>query len=196
MRRISLCVFMLVLVAALPAAAQGVRPEVSLGYQWQHVSSPVEDSDETVSTNFPLGFNVDVAVPVSGPLSAVGQFDWSHSSPDEIEGQSLSGTGVEASLSTVAYAVGIRWNGKSSPSVTPYVQMLVGGARSSASVTVNGTAAEDIPTENSFMLQAGFGAALALSQKTDVIGQLDYRRLFASGGSNVIRFVGGVRVKL
>jgi hypothetical protein len=196
MRRLFLWVLILLLGAAMPAAAQGVRPEITFAYQWQHVSSGAEDTDETLSQNFPLGFNVDAAFPVMGDLSVVGQFDWSHASPSEIGGESLEGTGVEMALNMTAYAGGVRWSSKSNPSVAPYVQVLLGGAHSSASYTVDGEAGEDIPSEDNFMLQLGGGVAIPLNAKADVIGQFDYRRLFSSDGTNVIRLLGGIRIKL
>jgi hypothetical protein len=47
------------------------------------------------------------------------------------------------------------------------------------------------------LVQFGGGVAVPINDKTSFVGQADYRRIFTEGeGTNTIRFVAGVRIRL
>ena len=174
--------------AAMPAAAQ----DVSLGYQFQRLSGGGE------SENLPMGFNVDASGPFgSGNLSVVGQFDWSRKTASD----SSAGVNSSGSVTVSLFGGGVRWSSMSNPKATSFVQGLIGVARSKFSLScevagVNFCAGFDESTTD-MAIQIGGGVAVPLNAKASVVGQVDFRRLFTEGeGTNSIRFVGGVRIKL
>ena len=114
-----------IVLAAVPASAQ----ELSLGYQWQRFSLAIDDSgnfpDVDDSLTAPLGFNLDVAIPIPGNLDVVGQFDWSRWS----ESAGIFGTSISTSANFTTFGGGIRWSSLANPRVTPFVQGLFGATR-------------------------------------------------------------------
>ena len=187
-----------IVLAAVPASAQ----ELSLGYQWQRFSLAIDDSgdfpnvDESLTA--PLGFNLDVAIPIPGNLDVVGQLDWSRWS----ESADIFGTSLSASANFTTFGGGIRWSSLASPSVTPFVQGLFGATRVTFGCDVTGFDCEDILEEfleqdasaTDLMFQFGGGVAIPMGGWS-VVGQLDYRRFFAEDESiSSIRFVGGIRL--
>jgi hypothetical protein len=171
-------------LAAVPASAQ----EVSLGYQWQRIS--VDDESQSL----PLGFNIDVAGPITPTLDIVGQLDWSRKS----ESETIFGTDVDTTISFTTFGGGIRWSSRANPSATPFVQALFGATRGSFSCEVGGVDCDDfIGEDNSStdpMFQIGGGVAIPMGAWS-ALGQIDYRRIFAEGeGANSIRLVFGVRL--
>ena len=171
-------------LAAVPASAQ----EVSLGYQWQRIS--VDDESESL----PLGFNIDVAGPISPTLDIVGQLDWSRKS----ESETIFGTSVDTTISLTTFGGGIRWNSRANPSMTPFVQALFGATRTSFSCEVGGVDCDDFIGDDTSstdpMFQIGGGVAIPMGAWS-AVGQIDYRRIFAEDeGANSIRLVFGVRL--
>lgn len=170
-----------VMSAAVPAAAQ----DLSLGYQFQRLSA----DGETI--NAPVGFNVDVAAPIAGRLSVVGQFDWSRKS----ESETVFGTSVDATANFATFGGGLRWKGASG-AATPFVQALFGATRASFDNNVAGQQF-DSGSGTDAMFQLGGGLTVPLSGNLNALGQVDYRRIFAEGeGINSVRFVAGIRVGL
>jgi hypothetical protein len=166
-----------------PAAAQ----EVSLGYQFQRFSGEGE------SLSAPLGFNLDVAGPLSGDLDLVGQLDWSRRSESEV----IFGTSVEASFNFTTFGGGVRWSSRANPDMTPFVHALFGATRSSFSCEVAGADCDDFFDEDTSstdpMFQLGGGVAIPMGAWS-ALGQIDYRRIFGGDGLNALRFVLGVRL--
>jgi hypothetical protein len=163
---------------AVPAGAQNL----SLGYQVQRFSS------EGDSVNAPFGFSLSVAG--SGPLTLVGQVDWSR----KHESQVLLGTSVDATANFTAFAGGIRMSGQDRHSASPFVDLLFGAMRSSGSANVAGEKI-DGGSETDKMLQLGGGVSVPMSGGLGFFGQLDYRRVFATDAHvNVVRFVAGIRL--
>ena len=76
--------------------------------------------------------------------------------------------------------------------VTPFAQVVAGAARFAASSDL--FAIEDSETKG--MVQLGGGVAGPINPKLDWLAQFDYRRVFSESGTNAIRFVAGVRLKL
>jgi hypothetical protein len=170
-------------LSAVPASAQ----ELSLGYQWQRVS--VDGEGESL----PLGFNIDVAGPITPTLDIVGQLDWSRKSESEV----IFGTSVDATASFTTFGGGVRWSSRGNPSATPFVQALFGATRSSFGCDVGGVDCDDFVDDTSStdpMFQIGGGVAVPMGG-WNAFGQFDYRRIFAEGeGANSVRFVVGIRL--
>ena len=168
-----------IVVAAVPASAQ----ELSIGYQWQRFSLAIDDSgdfpDVDDSLTAPLGFNVDVAIPIPGNLDVVGQFDWSRWS----ESADFFGTSISTSANFTTFGGGIRWSSLASPRVTPFVQGLFGATRLTFGCEVTGFNCQEILEEfleqdasaTDLMFQFGGGVAIPMGGWS-VVGQLDYRR--------------------
>ncbi|HKT81985.1 MAG TPA: porin family protein [Vicinamibacterales bacterium] len=156
--------------SAVSASAQ----ELSVGYQWQHVSCC--DSGDS----YPLGFNLDLGFPINPSLSAIGQIDWSKKS---------DAGGVEGvSLDVTMFGGGVRWTGNGT--AQPFIDVLLGVAHS-------GTSFNDLElSNNDFALQFGGGVAVPMNEKVSVVGQFDYRPIFSDETQNSIRLVGGIRIKL
>ena len=184
-------------LGAIPASAQ----ELSLGYQWQQLSFDIDEFDEFLddSLTAPLGFNIDVAGPISSSLDLFGQFDWSRKSDDF----DVFGVRLESRLDFITFGAGLRWSGRANPSVTPFVQALFGATRSSLDCEVTGFDCNDELEElvgdelnaTNPMMQIGGGVAIPMGG-VSALGQLDYRRIFAGDdvGVNGFRFVLGVRL--
>jgi hypothetical protein len=180
-------------LAASPALAQ----EVSLGYQWQRFSLNIDDADDIFvddSITAPLGFNFDVAGPITDSLDIVGQVDWSR----RHQGFDIFGQDFDLSMNFLSFAGGVRWSARENPSVTPYVHGLFGVMRSSLGCDVPAFDCDDLFDEDDLsstdpMLQIGGGVAIPVGGWA-AIGQLDYRRIFGDGeGVNGFRIVIGAR---
>jgi hypothetical protein len=181
-------------LAATPASAQ----EVSIGYQWQQVST--DDDGDDVFTDCciaPFGINFDFAAPITPALDVVGQLDWSRWSDSEI----ILGTSVDTSATFTTFGAGLRWSARGNPGATPYLHGLIGGTHTSIGCEVGGFDCDDVLTDDetsatNFMFQIGGGVAVPMGG-VGLIGQFDYRRIFFEGeGANSIRFVVGVRFGL
>jgi hypothetical protein len=145
-------------------------------------------SSEGDSMNAPFGVNLSLAG--SGPLTLVGQFDWSR----KHESESVFGTSIDATANFTAFAGGIRMSGRGNRSATPFVDVLFGAMRTSGSANVAGEKI-DGGSETDPMFQVGGGVSVPMGGAFGVFGQFDYRRIFAEGtGVNGLRFVGGIRL--
>jgi hypothetical protein len=165
--------------SVVPAAAQNV----SFGYQYQHLSGPFD------GLNMPVGFNVDVGVPIAPGVAIVGQYDYSRKSESEV----IVGTSVDAAVNVSTFGGGVRWTGHA-PSASPFIDVLFGATHFSGGANVAGIQAVG-GSETDAMLQLGGGVAIPLTPMVSAVGQFDYRRMFTEDeGTNSIRFVVGIRV--
>ena len=183
-RRIGIAVVLGALsFTATPASAQ----QVSLGYQWQRFDMDEIFFDEG-SVTAPLGFNIDVAGPITSALDAFGQFDWSRKSETiDIVDEEFGTT-----VNFMTFGAGLRWIIRADPVIKPFVQGLFGVAHTSVQWEVPGVR-ETSSAEP--MLQIGGGVAIPLGSKSSALGQFDWRRIFRDDeGMNSIRFVAGVRL--
>jgi hypothetical protein len=173
----------LTLFAALAFAAPAGAQDLSLGYQMQRFSS------EGDSMNAPFGVSLSLAG--SGPLTLVGQVDWSR----KHEAESVLGTSVDATANFAAFAGGFRMQSQDRRSASPFFDILFGVMRSSGSANVAGEKI-DGGSETDKMLQLGGGVSVPMGGAVGFFGQLDYRRIFAEADThvNVLRFVAGVRL--
>jgi hypothetical protein len=185
-RFVQKCVCAVVACGAMSVAVPAAAQDLSLGYQFQRFSG------EGDAVNAPVGFNVDVAAPLAGSLSLVGQFDWSRKSASE----TVFGTSVDATANFATFGGGLRWNAGSNGSAAPFVQALVGATRSSFDSNVAGQQF-DAGSGTDAMFQIGAGVTVPMSGTLSALGQVDYRRIFGEGeGVNSVRFVAGIRVGL
>lgn len=181
-------VFGAVTLAASPARAQNV----SVGYQWQHVS--VDNQEDFVDCcTAPFGINFDAGFPITPTIDVIGQLDWSRWSDSEV----IFGTSVDGSVDFTAFGGGIRWTARGNPGVKPFAHALLGAVHTKLGCEVGGINCGDIFGDTSatnFMLQFGGGVVVPVSG-IGVVGQFDYRRFFYEDqGANSIRFVVGIRV--
>ncbi len=177
MRKIGMWLAAVVVMSAAPVAAQDAPLQVGVGYQFLHLSADGE------GTSLPVGFNVDVAGPLTRSFSWVGELGWAHDSDSEF--------GFDSSINALHVAAGGRWSGQYNMNLTPYAQVLLGAQGDSGEF-------DDIEfeTEWNFLFQPGAGVTYSMGQ-WGVFGQVDYRRVFYEGqGANGFRFVAGARVNL
>ena len=189
-------------LTAIPASAQ----EISFGYQWQQISFDLDDVgadlipfvDDTLTA--PLGFNVDVAGPITPALDVFGQFDWSRQS----DSFTFLLEDLDATWNFTTFGGGLRWSARGNPSIAPFVQGLFGFTRTSFGCEIPGFDCTDeleqlVGDELSSidpMMQIGGGVAVPVGNWS-ALGQFDWRRIFvADEGINSIRFVVGVRLSL
>ena len=159
----------LVLVSVVPPAAAQATPavEVSGGYAFSR--------DLTEKINFPAGWYADVAGNISDWLGIVGS----------VTGAYKSDSGVD--IDTLGFAVGPRLSIRTNKLV-PFVQVLVGGARSSVSVEAFGV---DVSQTN-LTVGAGGGVNVTVNENLGVRFGADYGRVFSDlGDTNGFRFSAG-----
>lgn len=144
-----------VAMAARPALAQDHPWEAAAGYSALH--------DATDHVNYPLGFVVGGALPLSAWLSAVADVDHQRKTEEFVDGSraTLTATGVLAGVR----ALSTRGN------FTEFAQLLAGGV--SFSGTVFGTTA----TAHHFAVQPGIGLDYGVSDAWAVRGEVDARWL-------------------
>ena len=179
-----LAAFVALVAAAAPAAAQD-KVVVGIEYQVQRLFAQGD------GTNLPVGLNFDVAGRIARNLSAVAQVDWSRKS----ESVSAPGIAAEATVNVTTFGGGIRWSSHANPSVTPFLEGLVGATRVSGSASAAGLGEFSASTTEA-MTQVGGGVGFPFSGSGKVggVAQFDYRRIFAEGeGVNSIRGVFGIR---
>jgi len=178
-------------VLALPATAQ-TRGEFSAGYQLIHAAS---DIDETLEK----GWYADVAGNLTNNVAAVFQVGGNYKTYEESETISGVVTTLSADLRIHEFMGGIRAMARPSPTVTPFVQVLVGGINTSVDVSgevvVNGTtllSLDESDSSTNFGLQTGGGVNVNVSDSFGVRFGADYIRVFAEdGGANVVRVAVG-----
>ena len=193
MRNVGLSVFTVMMLGlALPAAAQDLpKMDVGIGYQAAKASDP--------DGWYRYGFNADGSVPINESWSILAELGWARHSIDEVltspnTGEQLPST--HANFNFVNYGGGLRWNRRSSESMTPFAQIVVGVQRDTFD-TGSGVALGQLVnqkfTANNVMVQPGAGIVIPINETIGVVGQVDYRRVFSDDGANVVRFVIGMR---
>ncbi|HEY7288613.1 MAG TPA: hypothetical protein VH583_02165 [Vicinamibacterales bacterium] len=130
--------------------------------------------------------NFDVAVPVARSTALVGELGFATDDQNE--------PGVSGNLKFYTVAGGARWTttNRMRRVVSPYVQLLVGAARTHADLIQNGMPFDD--GDWAFMFQPGVGVTVPLTTPIGLMAQADYRRAFFYGSENEWRVVVGVRV--
>ena len=172
---------------AQPAVAAAAFPtfEGTGGYQFVH------GNDLTL----PFGLNVDAAWNVNRSIGLVAEIGWAMGSYDFDESLLPD---VDVDLWT--FAVGPRWNARTSGTVWPFAQVLVGAAHARTSTEIFG---EDVSgNDTRLMLQPGVGVNFIAGDGWGIVTQVDYRRVFldedesGDSGENQFRVFAGVRLLL
>jgi len=202
----SLLLTVAALGAALPAAAQTPRIEVSGGYQFLNVSADLESIDtgdvpvRNVDQSLPAGWYVDLAGNLNRHLGVV--FATGGNYKSITESATFGGLAASASvdLRVHEFMGGVRYSSRANPTVVPFGQFLVGAINGSAKVTASGSvvgspgfAFSGEASGTDIALQAGGGMQLRLAHKFGVRVGADYIRILADeGGVNAFRFGAGV----
>ncbi|MDR1988792.1 MAG: hypothetical protein LBQ09_01020 [Acidobacteriaceae bacterium] len=143
------------------------------------------------NTNYPAGFNIDVAVAVSDAIRVVGEGSWSRDSSfrDVLNNNDVT-------LTATSYGGGLRW-ASHTEGIASHLQLIAGihhdsystGLGNAIDNTINGG-------NNKFMLQPGFGIVIPIAPAVGILGQADYRRVFYDGNAekNFYRFIAGIRI--
>lgn len=192
MRRLATLVLAVLVLASGTATAQD-RPEFSAGWRYLYIAG----SDGSDGTNVPKGWYVDVAVPLSGMLSIVGDVGGHYKSESEtITEQGVTVTGT-AKANVHTFMGGVRLSGRQNPDLTPFAQVLFGAARASASVEASANVG-GVPFEFDFE-ESDTEAALSLgggvnlrAGSIDVRLQADWLKILADDSGNAFRFGVGV----
>jgi hypothetical protein len=172
------------LAIADTAAAQASRFEVSGGYQTTRVADQ----------GLPFGWSADVATNLNGTWSVVGEVSGAYRIEED---QDL---GVDVRISVHSLGAGARWSSRVASRIIPFLQVLGGAARAAASARLFDKDVGD--TSMNFMLQPGGGVNLKMTETLGLVGQVDYRRVFAedeedrASGANQFRVFVGARVGL
>jgi hypothetical protein len=161
--------FAMTVLASSSAQAQS-KMDVSAGYQFANFMP-----SGGTGVNFPYGWYVDVSGTVHPMWALVG----------EATGVYKSQTG--GTLNEYSYQGGVRFFSAVTPMLTPYGQVLIGGA------TAGGGGGSSV---SAFSLQAGGGLNVKVADPVAVRVAVDYRRVFFSdvngGGQNGVRVALGV----
>ena len=196
MRRLATLVLMVLVVTGGTALAQD-RPEVSAGWRLLHISGSDADDisgAEDDGVNFPKGWYVDVAVPITPMFSVVGDIGGNYKSETESfteQGVTFTGT-AKANIHT--FLGGIRLRAGENPRVSPFAQILFGVARATASVeaTVGGAPLidfEESGTEAAMSLGAGVNLAAG---SLGVRVQAEWLKILEDDSGNAFRFGVGI----
>ena len=201
----SLLLAVAALGAALPAAAQTPRIEVSGGYQFLNVSADLESFDtgdlpiRSVDQSLPAGWYVDIAGNLNRHLGVVFAAGGNYKSI--AESVTFGGLAASASVDFKVHEFmgGVRYSSRANPTVVPFGQFLVGAINGSAKVTASGSfpgtpgfSFSDEASGTDIALQAGGGMQLRLADKFGVRVGADYIRIFSVEGVNAFRFGAGV----
>jgi hypothetical protein len=135
------------------SAQETPRADISIGYSYFRagLSSGVNQQ----------GGSVSVAGNVNRWFGVVGDFGAYHASP------------FGSSLNTYTFLVGPRFSARNPSRVTPFAQVLIGGAH------LNGSSGSTTP----FAVSAGGGVDLHVSRRLALRPQLDYLALRANGST-------------
>jgi opacity protein-like surface antigen len=201
----SLLLTVAALGAALPAAAQTPRIEVSGGYQFLNVSADLESIDtgdvpvRNVDQSLPIGWYVDLAGNLNRHLSVVFAAGGNYKSMTE--SATFGGLSASASvdLKVHEFMGGVRYSVRANPTVVPFGQFLVGAINGSAKVTASasvvgspGFSFSGEASGTDVALQAGGGMQLRLADNFGVRVGADYIRILSDDGVNAFRFAAGV----
>jgi hypothetical protein len=190
-----------VMLGALPAYAQDApKVEGTLGYQAINARTGKAATGENAW--YSIGFNIDGAWSLGSRLAVLGELGWGRS---PVEGTCTVCTApipiheqTRAAFNETNIGGGLRYNlGGNAGKFTPFVQAVVGVSRDSFDTRTALLFAElvgEAYTTNSFMAQPGAGVVYRMNQNIGIVGQVDYRRVFAEDeGFNAFRIVAGMR---
>lgn len=167
---------------ALPASAQTPRAEISGGY------AVMRDQDR--AETFPVGWVASVAGNINEWIGVVSEVGGSHRTCESCQrGPFTSATfrGTDRSLRVFTYMVGPRVTARALPRVTPFAQVLLGGAHMSGGVQFDGA------LTTGFTYQPGAGIDIAATPNLALRVQGDYRVIRTEGhNGKASRVVAGI----
>ena len=170
-------VLLIAMQASTAVAQDAPRVDVAGGYAYLH------ESDLSV----PAGWFAAVGGNINQWLGIVGAVSGHYKSATE------SGIDVHTSLHT--FVAGPRFAAHANPAVTPYAQLLFGGARVSASVNVPGIASGS-DSQNGFDFQPGAGVDITASRSVAVRLGLNADYIRSDGETNKeFQFIAGVVIR-
>ena len=192
--------------AAIPAAAQTPRIEVSGGYQFLNISAHLEslDADADIPVgdldqSLPLGWYVDIAGNLNRYFGVVFAAGGNYTSMTESASFGNLAASGSFDLKVHEFMGGVRYSHRAHRIVVPFGQFLVGAitasAKISASGSLPGTPAFSFSEEVSgtdIGLQAGGGMQLHIADNFGVRIGADYIRVLAADGVNAFRLGAGV----
>jgi hypothetical protein len=175
---------------ATPARAQDAPVlAVSAGYEALRSSDAVCSGCD--GNWYPVGFNLDAALPLMGDLKGLGEFGYSRYLFREDPTRHVGG------VNALTIGGGLRWEPSLSGAFRPYVQAIVGVQRDSVD-GINGPgildAIEPDFPRTSLIVHPGVGVMVPVSDFWGFVGQVDYRRVFTDEETNAVRVVLGVRL--
>jgi hypothetical protein len=183
-RTIEMCLTAALGLAIVDTAAAQSRVELSGAYQWTRAA------EQTL----PIGWSADIGANLNRTWSVIGEVSGAYRSREDED------LGVDVGLSVHAVGAGARWSGRVGDRIVPFLQVLAGAARTSATTEISGREIGNSSTKP--MLQPGGGVVLKLNGTFAIFGQVDYRRVFfddeedRASGENQFRVLAGVRVGL
>jgi Outer membrane protein beta-barrel domain len=155
MKKITWLVLTIVLITGSAYSQDAPRAEVSMGYSFLRLGGTGGMNQN--------GGDISIAGNVNRWFGVVGDLGGYHSSP------------FGESLDTYTFLIGPRFSLRRSEKISPFVQVLVGGAHLAAGA--GGFSASVTP----FVMSAGGGVDLQISQHIALRPQVDYLA-FRSGG--------------
>lgn len=170
MTRIGLVLCLLLL--AVPASAQTPRAEISGGY------AVMRDQDR--AETFPAGWVASVSGNINDWIGVVSEVGGSHRACTDCQrGPFTSATfrGTDRSLRVFNYMIGPRFAARALPRVTPFAQLLLGGAHISGGVQFDGA------MTSGFAYQPGAGIDIGVTPNLGLRLQGDYRVVRTAGHS-------------
>ena len=186
---------LVIMAAAVPVSAQSTpKVELSGGYQFLNMSLfSINDENEAM----PLGWYFDVAGNLTPLFGVVFQVGGNYKTVDLSATIGVSTLVASADFKVHEFLGGVRMNFRSSRSVVPFGQFLVGGfngsIKASGSATTPGQAPVTFGNEDSttdFGLQAGGGVNVRLTDAIGLRAGGDYQHVFAEDdGMNLFRSI-------
>ena len=179
------------LAAATTGFAQ--EREFSAGWRLLHING----TDGEDGLNMPLGWYMDVALPLTPMLSIVGDIGGNYKSEDETEViQGISFTG-SADADVHSFLGGIRLSARNNPRFVPFGQVLFGAARASvdieATATVGGQTLTFDESESETEAAMTLGGGVNVSAGSLAVRvQAEWLKILADDSGNAFRFAVGV----
>jgi hypothetical protein len=180
---LALCALAIPFVAE-PAFAQS---DVSVGYQFVRLST----ADGPL--NLPQGVGIEYAHPIADGWRVLGVFGWARKN----ESGPVDAFAVDTTFTQLTFGAGVRRDVTTRMKATPYVQAVVGVARSSFRAASDGVLAIDDASSDP-LLEPGVGVASNLGGPFALFAQLDYRKVWPGAHSAIFfnETVQGPRARL
>jgi opacity protein-like surface antigen len=184
-------VLALVCSMASPSFAQESKGEIAGGWQFLH-----SFEDELDDVNLPKGFFVEGAGHLTPMFSVIGEYAANFKNVTEAVTEGGISVSASADVTLQTFMGGIRVGRTSGESLRPFGQVLLGGVRASADVSVEGGGLEfsESDSNTEFGVDFGAGVDFKLSGGVGARAKATYLHSTGDGGGNGFRFQLGVVV--